>query len=212
MSDVNPSDGSQSREGPPSGDMADSQSFRASDGTAVVVRSTPPSDGSESRSDTAPASNDRQPADDGAEDREPEPVDDRLTAEQLREQLLAARRAEKRAERELGRYRKADQARTDAEKSDLERAVERAEAAEARAKALERANQAREVAAEFGIGQWVDELTNDDDARTMRAHAQRIQARLNPGSPGMDGGVRSLGVATQPGRFEDLIRGRAGQR
>lgn len=209
MSDSIPSDGSQSSEGQGSGSEA-VVSGRTSDGTAVVIPPTPPSNGSQSRSDTATAPDDRQTADDDANDRDAAEVDN-LPADQLREQMLAARRAEKRAERELDRYRKAEKARQDSEKSDLERATERAEAAEAKARTLERTIAAREIANEYGITEWLDELTGDADVRTMRAHAQRIRDRLNPGAPGMDGGVRSLGV-TQPARMDELIRRGAGQR
>jgi hypothetical protein len=213
MSDVSPSDGSQSREGPPSGDTADSRSLRTSDGTAVVIPSTPPSDGSQSRPDTASAI-DRQPADDGADD--PEPVDDRLTVEQLREQVLAARRAEKRAERELGRFRKADQARADAEKSELERASERAETAERRLAEMERAELAKDIAREAGIPALWQRLSGVD-SRSLRADALRLREELTalgtlPQTPGMDGGVRSLGNPPAPSRFEDMIRGSAGRR
>lgn len=212
MSDQSSAGETQPREGSnPTGDDAGASSFRSSDGTAVVVPSTSPGAGErQPHPDTATAPGDSRDTADANADRDAEARDNALSADDLRRQLRAARRAERDAERELERYRNAEKARADAEKSELQRATERAEAAEARVAALERQNLAQQIAAEAGIPEWADKL-DGNDARTMKADAIRIRERLNPGSPGMEGGVRSLGVQPQAGRMDDLIRG-AGRR
>lgn len=176
-------------------------SFQSPQGT-VVVPSTPPASG-----ETQPTPSD-PPAGDPAE-RESEERERTLSPDDLRRQLRASRRAEKDAARELKRYQDAEKAREDANKSELQRATERAEAAELRVATLERANLAQQIATEAGIPTWWDKL-DGDDARGMRADAQRIRERLGlsgtPG-PGMDGGVRSLGAPPQPVSMDDLIRG-----
>lgn len=209
MSDAIPSAGSESREGNPSGDAA-AATYRSSDGTAVVIPSTPPSDGSEPRSDTATA------PDSGADDRESEAVDDRLTAEQTREQLLASRRNEKRLQRELDRFQKAEKARADAEKTELERVTERAETAERELATMRRNELAKDAAREAGIPNLWHRLSGND-VRSLKADALRVREELQAlgliqTPPGMEGGVRSLGAPPQPARMDELIRGRAGQR
>lgn len=171
-----------------------------------------PSPGAGVTPSPAPASDDRDRRDaDPAAERDEGTRDATLSPDDLKAALTASRQAERKAARELKRLQDAEKARTDAEKSDIERATERADAAEARASALERQIAAQQVATEFGIGQWVDELQGDKDVRTMREHARRIQERLRGQSPGMDGGVRSLGVPDQASAFEDQIRA-AGRR
>lgn len=186
---------------PDSGSSEGASSFQSSQGT-VVVPATPP------RSDANQSSEESQSAADVA-DRDTDDREEAVTSvDDLQSRLRASRRSEKALNRELERFRQAEKAREDATKSEVQRAVERAEAAEAKAASLERANSAREVAAEFGIAQWVDELVNDPDVRTMRAHATKIRERLNPGaSVGMEGGVRGLGAVPQPSSMDDLIRG-----
>lgn len=168
-----------------------------------------PSPGAGATPSPAPASGegDRRDADPGA-DRDAEAQRDAaLSADDLKNALSASRQAERKAARELKRYQDAERLREDANKTELERAVERANAAEARASALEREKHAATVASEFGIGPWVEELLGDPDTRSMREHARRIQERLRGQSPGMDGGVRSLGVPSASPTFEDQIRG-----
>jgi DNA-binding transcriptional MerR regulator len=171
-----------------------------------------PSLGAGATPSPAPASDDRDRRDaDSDAERDESGRDAELSPDDLRQALSASRQEARRTARELKRLQDAERKRLDAEKSELERTVERAEAAEARASALERQIAAQQVATEFGIGQWVDELQSDKDVRAMREHARRIQERLRGQSPGMDGGVRSLGVPDQSNAFEDQIRA-AGRR
>ena len=208
MSDQSSAGETQPREDNPEGGAT---SFRGSDGTAVVVPSTSPGAGErQSRSDTAPAPGGSRDTDDADAERDAEARDNALSVDELKRQLRAARRGARDADRELKTLRDREQARADAEKTELERATERAEAAEARVAALERQNLAQQIAAEAGIPEWADKL-DGNDARAMKADAMRIRERLNPGSPGMEGGVRSFGVPPQAGRMDDLIRG-AGRR
>lgn len=122
--------------------------------------------------------------------------------------LREARKAARDSERELKRLRDAETARTDAEKTELQRATERAEAAEAKAAGMERERQAQSIAIEEGIPEWWEELRGED-TRTLRAHAQRLRERLGRSSPGMDGGARGLGVPASAQSMDDLIRGGA---
>ena len=172
----------------------------------VVLPATPPAASEMPTPDPTTNDGGRRDADSDAQ-RDDDRRDAELSPADLQKALNASRKEARENARELKRLRDAEKAREDANKSELERAVERAEAAEARAATLERANQARDVAAEFGIPNWADELANDPDTRTMRAHAERIRQRINPGSPGMDGGVRGLGAPVQPSSMDDLIRG-----
>jgi hypothetical protein len=126
--------------------------------------------------------------------------------EEGRRLLRETRQAQREAERELKALREEKRARDDAGKSEVQRLSERADEAERRANAAERRIQSVEVAAEFGISEWADELASDSDTRTMRAHAQRIRERLGRGTPGMDGGVRSYGQPPQARSMDDLIR------
>jgi hypothetical protein len=128
------------------------------------------------------------------------------SVDDLRKALNAERRSRRELDREIRALREADKAREDASKTDLERAVERANAAEARASALERQAEATKIAAEFQVSEWAEELAGDPDARAMRAHAQRIRDRLGLRSGGMDGGVRSTGVPPAPQSMDDMIR------
>jgi len=128
-----------------------------------------------------------------------------LDREELTKALNRERRTRREADRELKRLRDAEAARTDAEKTELQRATERAEAAEARLASMERAALAQQVAREEGIPDWADELRGDD-ARALRTHAQRIRERLGRVAPGMDGGARGLGVPPAPQSMDDLIR------
>jgi len=128
------------------------------------------------------------------------------SVDDLRKALNSERRSRRDSERELKALRDAAKAREDAEKTDLQRATERAEAAEARANVLERQAEAVKIAAEFQVSDWSDELAGDPDTRTMRAHAQRIRDRLGRGSSGMDGGVRGSGVPPVAQSMDDMIR------
>lgn len=160
----------------------------------------------------APGEGDRRDADPAADSDADAQRDAALSAADLKTALTASRQAERKAARELKRYQDAERAREDANKTELQRAIERAETAEAQASKLEREKQAANVAAEFGLEPgWVEELFKDPDTRSMREHARRLQERLRGRSPGMDGGVRSLGVPTTPNVFEDQIRS-AGRR
>ena len=128
------------------------------------------------------------------------------SVDDLRKALNAERRSRRELDREVKALRDAEQAREDAGKSDLQKALDRATAAEARASALERQADAVKIAAEFSVPEWAEELGGDPDTRTMRAHAQRIRERLGRGSTGMDGGVRSTGVPPAAQSMDDMIR------
>lgn len=123
----------------------------------------------------------------------------------LRKALNSERRTRRDLARELKGLQDAEKARADATKTDIERATDRAEAAERRVSELERTTEAAKIAAEFQIPQWADELAADLDTRAMRAHAQKIRERLGGGS-GMDGGVRGLGVPPAATSMDDMIR------
>jgi acetylornithine deacetylase/succinyl-diaminopimelate desuccinylase-like protein len=88
----------------------------------------------------------------------------------------------------------------------MQRVTEERDALLARVSEMERAKQAVDVATEFGVHEWADELAKDEDTRAMRAHAQRIRDRLGRTSPGMDGGVRGMGVPPSPQGMDDMIR------
>lgn len=137
-------------------------------------------------------------------------TDDGRDAQQPPAEVLKALRAERRRarelEKELNTHRAADKAREDAGKTELQRVSEERDVAVARANSLERAKQATDVAAEFGVPDWADELAQDEDTRTMRTHAQRIRDRLGRTSPGMDGGVRGVGVPPAAQSMDDMIR------
>lgn len=188
---------------PESGSSEGASSFQSSQGT-VVVPATPP------RSDANQSSEDHSQSAADAADRDTDDREEAVTSvDDLQSRLRASRRAEKALNRELERFRQAEKAREDANKTELQRATERAEAAESKVAALERTNLAQQIAAEVGIPDWADKL-DGDDARSMRADAQRIRDRLpNSGSvsPGMEGGVRGLGALPQPSSMDDLIRG-----
>lgn len=126
--------------------------------------------------------------------------------EEGRRLLREARKAAKDAERELKSLREEKKTREDAEKTELERATEERDTLRSERDALLRAKQATEVAIEFGVPEWADELATNEDTRTMRAHAQRIRDRLGRTSPGMDGGVRGLGLPPSPQSMDDMIR------
>ena len=183
--------------------------IQSSEGVVLVAPSTPSRAGETPTETTPPADSGRRDADAEAE-REEARRDASASPDDLRRALDASRKAERQAARELKRLQDAEKAREDANKTELQRATERADAAEAKASALERQIAAQAIAAEFGVPQWADELRGDADTRSMRAHAQRIRERLGlsgtPG-PGMDGGVRSLGAPPQPQSMDDLIRG-----
>ena len=198
MSDI--ASGAGETAAPESGSSEGASSFQSSQGT-VVVPATPPRSGEQSSEESRTAAD--------AAERETEDREEAVTSvDDLQARLRASRRAEKAQARELERYRNAEKAREDANKTELQRATERAEAAESRVAALERTNLAQQIAAEVGIPDWADKL-DGDDARSMRADAQRIRDRLHPGgvSPGMEGGVRGLGALPQPSSMDDLIRG-----
>jgi hypothetical protein len=129
-----------------------------------------------------------------------------LSPEDAKKALDASRRAERQARKELKRYQDEEQARNDANKTELERASERAAKAETRVAEMEREALARQVANESGIPTLWHRLTGTD-VRTLRADAQRMREEMGMQSPtGMDGGVRSLGNPPQPSSMDDLIR------
>jgi hypothetical protein len=143
---------------------------------------------------------------DGSQDADGGGGRDAHAPEVLRRALEAERASRKDAEKELARLRDAEKQRSDAEKSELQLATERADAAEARASTLEREGLARQVAAESGIPSWWDTLQGDD-VRSLRASASKMRERLGmDGGGGMDGGVRGTTVPGQPASMDDLIR------
>jgi hypothetical protein len=182
----------------------------------VIVPATPPDAGATPSPASPPSDGDRRDADSGAQTDADSQRDASLSADDLRKVLDASRQEARRAQRELKRYQDAEKAREDANKTELQRMTERAESAERRVAEMERSELAKDIAREAGIPTLWHRLTGTD-ARSLRADALRIREELQsigalPETPGMDGGVRSLGVPPQPGRFEDMIRGRAGQR
>jgi hypothetical protein len=169
---------------------------------------TPPEPGASGAMPPAQLPTEREPERE-APPRESEPEDEREAqlGEEGRRLLRDERRARKDAEKRLKTLEDADKARRDAAKTDLERVTEERDALKAERDALLRKGQATEVAAEFGIAEWADELAGDEDTRTMRDHARKIRERLGRSAgPGMDGGVRGLGLPPQPQSMDDLIR------
>ena len=136
----------------------------------------------------------------------------------LRRALESERESRRRAEREAKTLRDEIAKRDDAGKSDVERLTgiaarekERADAAEARVAKFERDTLAREIATEAGVPEWWDTLTGDD-ARSLRASANKVRERLGAGRGSLDGGVRGLGGPPTPESMDDLIRAGARRR
>src|SRR5262245_63328482 len=129
-----------------------------------------------------------------------------LSSEEVLRALRSERRNQRETEKQLRQLQEAERQRQDAGKSELQRVTEERDELAQRVSVLERTKQASEVAVEFGVPEWAEELAQDEDTRTMRAHAQRIRDRLGRTSPGMDGGVRGMGIPPAPQSMDDMIR------
>jgi hypothetical protein len=129
---------------------------------------------------------------------------------EYRKALQSEREARKAAERELKQLRGVEQQRVDAEKTEVQRQTERAQAAERRIATLEREALARQVASEAGIPDWWDRLTGDD-VRALRADATRVREMLGQGKGALDGGMRGTRPLGREPTMDDLIRSKAGR-
>lgn len=129
-----------------------------------------------------------------------------LDRAELQKALKAERQRARETERQLKALQDAEKQRSDAEKSELERATERADAAERRVAEMERESLARQVANESGIPSLWHRLSGTD-TRTLRADATRLREELGLTPGALEGGVRSDGVPAQPDSMDDLIRG-----
>jgi hypothetical protein len=179
-------------------------------GTETPGGATPPAKPSEETAtgtrSPAPADRERRDADtEGSLDAE-ERRDAELSGTSLEKALKEERRRARSLEAELRQIREAEQARADAEKTDLQRATERAESAERRVASMEREMLARQVANEAGIPTLWHRLSGDD-TRALRADAQRLREEMGLTTGALEGGVRSDGVPAQPQSMDELIRG-----
>jgi flagellar biosynthesis GTPase FlhF len=176
-------------------------------GTVVIPSATPQT--SETPTEATDTSSDRtRDAETDTHREEEVGRDANASPDDLRKALNASRKAERQAAKELKRLQEAEQARIDANKSELERATERAQRAEARIAEIEHESLAKQVANESGLpaGSW--HRLSGSDLRALRADAARMREELGLTQPvGMDGGVRSLGAPPQPVGMDDLIRG-----
>jgi hypothetical protein len=174
------------------------------DGTSA----TPPASDDATSSSTATPPAGATPAGDGGT--EEEHGRDAHMPPEVRKALQSEREARRNAERELKRYVDAERQRADAEKTEVQRQTDRAEAAEKRIATLEREGLARTVAAEAGIPDWWDRLQGDD-VRALRADATRIREMLGKGRGALDGGVRGSRPLGREPTMDDLIRSKAGR-
>ena len=188
----------------PDGDGADGTSAdppSSTDATSGSTTSATPPDG-------------EKPDGDGGTDdrrRDADPVE-------LRNALQSERERRKSYEAEARRLQALVDQQADAGKSEAERAATRAERAEARVRELEaeigsrdRDALRRQIADESGIPTLWARLQGDD-ARSLRADANRLRDELGVGKGALDGGVRGMGGAPQPTSMDELIRAGARRR
>jgi len=168
-----------------------------------------PTEGATPESTAQPAPSDARSDDSGGTDTEEQRRDAQLPPE-YRKALQSEREARRAAERELKQRNDADRARADAEKTEVQRQTERAQAAEQKIATLEREALARQVASEAGIADWWDRLQGDD-VRGLRADATRIREMLGQGKGALDGGMRGTRALPRDPSMDDLIRSRAGR-
>lgn len=128
-----------------------------------------------------------------------------LTGPELAKALKEERKRNRDLAAEVRRLADAEQARTDAEKTELERATERATKAEAQVASMQREMLARQVANETGIPQLWHRLTGDD-VRSLRADAGRLREEMGLTSGALEGGARGEGMP-EAQSMDDLIRG-----
>lgn len=150
---------------------------------------SPPADPSTAPPAPPPPASDPPPDDDG-----------------LKKALNSERQLRAAAEKKLKAFE-------DAQKSDLEKAQERAEAAERRAAELERSVLRARVAAKHDLPAELAELLQGEDEATVEEHAKRLAALVAP--PADMGGRRGGSVGGSGGSSADdmnaQIRAKAGR-
>jgi hypothetical protein len=182
-----------------------------------VTPPDPQSTGGVTPTGTTPSGDDGKgvtpPADDatrtqGREGERPGEEDDLARATRALDSERTARRDAERQLREL----------QDAGRSDLEKAIARADRAESerddanrKVERMEWEALARQVAGEAGIPTLWDRLRGDD-LRALRADATRLRQEVGLEDGALDGGVRGTGTRDRQPTMDEIIRFKGGRR
>lgn len=89
----------------------------------------------------------------------------------------------KKAAKRLAQLEAAEQARADAEKTEIQKAIERAERAEAEAKAAKLGNLKRDIAHEIGLPAALVKFLGGDTAEEIKANAAEMLAAMPKATP-----------------------------